>query len=67
MLGLNDLEINELYWTLFAHEIMGGQQQSRRERRRNSAGRRVGANYLDLGGADQQLGCVVPERSKLRI
>jgi hypothetical protein len=65
VLGLDDLEIELAVLDPVAPEILGV-EESRREQQEEEC--REGAsehNYLDLGRADQQLGCIVPETLEL--
>jgi hypothetical protein len=66
MLGLDDLEIEVGVLDLIAPEVLGGEKpghaQEEGEQGRSGASKH---GDLSLGGADQQLRCVVPEALEL--
>src|SRR5918994_1328967 len=67
------LKSNVLYWTLLRPKYWACRSPGATRRRSRAGAARRSINDLDLGGADQQLGCIVPEplelveRASLRV
>src|SRR5918992_5501170 len=60
------LKSNELYWTLFRPKYWAESSPGSKDRKKSAgAARRSITNLGDLGGADEQLGCVIPESLQL--
>jgi hypothetical protein len=65
MFGLNDLEIEGAVLDLVAPEVLGAEESRREQEEEKGRGDATEHNDLDLGRADQQLGCIVPEPLEL--